>query len=263
MSLPVTSVIRPALLSGLSNGRLPDSVLVDTPGLAGGPLVRLTTPAWRAWRALCNAATAAGIVLKATSATDSYRPYEVQKRIFLERYTTDILPNRPWKTWGGQRWYQKPGTATAAVPGTSNHGWGLAVDVASASGARLEWLLANADDFGWSWEVQSEPWHIRYWAGDHVPAAVLEHEGDDMSWDERFIGVTADGTPYNYSAKEMLTGTNTAAWKAVGVAEAVKAELDEVHADVAALKLGGVDMAALKAAVREVLLSDEVRAALD
>jgi LAS superfamily LD-carboxypeptidase LdcB len=34
-------------------------------------------------------------------------------------------------------------------------------------------MLKNADDFGFSWEVQSEPWHLRYVAGDKVPAAVL------------------------------------------------------------------------------------------
>jgi len=59
-----------------------------------------------------------------------------------------------------------------AAPGTSNHNLGIAVDIWSASGKRLEWLLANALRFGWSWELQSEPWHIRYVAGDNVPDAV-------------------------------------------------------------------------------------------
>jgi hypothetical protein len=59
----------------------------------------------------------------------------------------------------------------------SNHGWALAVDVANASGARLAWLEANALSFGWSWElVPEEPWHIRYYTGDAIPAAVLAYE---------------------------------------------------------------------------------------
>jgi hypothetical protein len=36
----------------------------------------------------------------------------------------------------------------------------------------LEWLLANADWFGFSWELQSEPWHLRYYVGDRVPLKV-------------------------------------------------------------------------------------------
>jgi hypothetical protein len=34
-------------------------------------------------------------------------------------------------------------------------------------------MLKNALDFGFSWEVvPEEPWHLRYTAGDNVPAAV-------------------------------------------------------------------------------------------
>ena len=61
-----------------------------------------------------------------------------------------------------------------ATPGKSQHNLGIAVDIHSASEPkRLNWLIANVKDFGWSWEVvPSEPWHIRYVAGDAVPAAV-------------------------------------------------------------------------------------------
>jgi LAS superfamily LD-carboxypeptidase LdcB len=62
--------------------------------------------------------------------------------------------------------------APLAVPGTSNHNLGIAVDIANASGKRLEWMLANAHKYGFSWELQSEPWHIRYVAGDDIPEAV-------------------------------------------------------------------------------------------
>ena len=78
----------------------------------------------------------------------------------------------------------------AAVPGTSNHGWGLAIDVAidadgdegfewpvkSVDSKTVAWLLKNADRFGFCWEVQSEPWHLTYYVGDVVPAAVLAAE---------------------------------------------------------------------------------------
>jgi hypothetical protein len=49
----------------------------------------------------------------------------------------------------------------------------IAVDVAGANGARLEWMFNNIAKFGWSWEVLPvEPWHIRYVAGDNIPEAV-------------------------------------------------------------------------------------------
>ena len=60
----------------------------------------------------------------------------------------------------------------------SRHMLGLAVDVANANGKILKWLLDNEDRFGFSHEVQSEPWHIRYVAGDNVPVAVVEFVGN-------------------------------------------------------------------------------------
>jgi nucleoid-associated protein YgaU len=73
----------------------------------------------------------------------------------------------------------------AAVPGTSNHGLGLAADLALRNHAGqlvgvthffTAWLIANAARFGYSAEVQSEPWHWRYVAGDKIPQAVLDFE---------------------------------------------------------------------------------------
>lgn len=191
MSFPVVPVRRSALLTGQTNGKLDGSILVGIPGQAGGPTIRLIPPAARAWRAMQAAALAAGHTLKATSASDSYRPYDVQERIFRQRYTTTFLSGRPSRVWNGVRWYQKPGTAAAAVPGTSNHGWAAAVDTGTEidgdagteaiDKATLDWLLDHADEYGWSWELQSEPWHLRYFAGDDIPAAVLAFEKPSSS----------------------------------------------------------------------------------
>lgn len=186
MAYPVKPLVRPACLRGSTNGLLPVGILVETPGLAGGPVVRLVEPAARAWRAMAAEAVSVGVILKATSLSDSYRPYAVQERIFRQRYTTQYLPKRPYKIWDGRRWYQKPNTAMAAVPGQSNHGWALAVDTGterdgdpgteSLNDATIAWLRANADRFGFSWEVQTEPWHLRYYRGDNIPSAVLAYE---------------------------------------------------------------------------------------
>ncbi|MEU2198648.1 M15 family metallopeptidase [Isoptericola sp. NPDC019482] len=62
----------------------------------------------------------------------------------------------------------------AAAPGTSNHGWGLAVDICpeTYSGSRWDWLAANAPAYGWDnpdWArpggSKYEPWHWEYTAG--------------------------------------------------------------------------------------------------
>lgn len=196
MAFPVRTLSRPSALAGQSNGRLSPAILSSTPGLAGGLEVQLVGPASRAWRALSAAALGAGHVLKLSGAGCGYRPYAIQERIFRERYTTTYLRGRPYRYWNGRRWYQKAGTAVAAVPGTSNHGWGLAVDVGEERDSDLEteplddptlaWLLANEERFGFSHEVQSEPWHLRYFAGDRTPQAVLDFEAapvpeeDDM-----------------------------------------------------------------------------------
>lgn len=173
--LPMKSVIYPAALQGQLNGRLDAALLEQIPGGL------LYTAAAKAWKAMRDAASRDGVTLNPTSTADTYRVYDTQERIFRDRYTTDWLIGRPSVLWNGVRWWQKAGTATAAVPGTSNHGWGLAVDVNDvALDGRLQWLTDHADTYGWSGELNTEPWHWHYYAGDSIPAALLE-EDDDMT----------------------------------------------------------------------------------
>lgn len=107
--------------------------------------------------------------------TDSYRPYEVQERIFRQRYAPQRSGGGSYgdvRYWKGVRYVRKPGTAAAAVPGTSNHGWGLALDLADGvnrgSGPVWDWLQANAAHYGWynpAWAKHPrtyEPWHWEY-----------------------------------------------------------------------------------------------------
>lgn len=198
MALPVMPIKMPEVLIGQENGRLPLAILRTTPGQAGGPVVRLVEPATRAWRALCAAALKSGHVLKATSTADSYRTYQQQVDTFTSRFQLDPIIGQPTRRWQGQTWWLIPGNAIAAVPGTSNHGYGLAVDTGeerdgdsgteSIDAATLAWLVANERAFGFSHEVQSEPWHIRYCMGDDIPAAVLAYEEDQLSTADEFNG---------------------------------------------------------------------------
>jgi D-alanyl-D-alanine carboxypeptidase len=84
--------------------------------------------------------------------TDSYRSLSMQRDLYV----------------------RKPGLA--AVPGTSNHGWGLAVDLCGGAeyfGTEVyRWLDENGDEFGWdnpSWALpggsKPEPWHWEYEPG--------------------------------------------------------------------------------------------------
>jgi LAS superfamily LD-carboxypeptidase LdcB len=179
-TLPIAKLVKPACLKGQENGKLRRGILRKC-GIGG---FLLAEPAARSCRALVAAANAAGFDVQATG---TYRTYDRQEALFRSRYTTDILKGQPTRRWNGETWYQKPRTAAAAVPGTSNHGWGLAVDFAEERDGKpgvdsvgpkfVKWLIRNADRFGFSAELQSEPWHWRYIAGDKIPQAVLDFEG--------------------------------------------------------------------------------------
>lgn len=188
---PVKDVVLPKDLKGVENGKLPDALL--KPIKPGGRLHHLAA---RAWGAMRSAAKAEGIVL---GHVGDYRPYDAQLSLFMQRYVKGDSgdPRKITRKFKNEVWMLKKGMAPAGSPGTSNHGWGLAIDAAiivngktvSITGdpdgkggfnSGLEWLLKNADRFGFSWEIkegaQAEAWHIRYYPGDKVPQAVLDHE---------------------------------------------------------------------------------------
>lgn len=131
-----------------------------------------------AWEAMVAAAKADGIKLAPSSAGDLFRSIEQQKKGFLQRYQQEEIVGASTRTYNGKKWFLKKGNAPLAAPNDdaktcSKHMLGIAVDVAGANGARLEWMFNNIAKFGWSWEVlPEEPWHIRYVAGDDVPEAV-------------------------------------------------------------------------------------------
>ncbi len=209
MTYPVLEVTRPSAITCSENGRLTTDRLASI-----GPLGRLERTAARAWNALAVATLAEGFE-GATGLTwtagGTYRTFEQQHDLFLARFEpigATPLAGRTCRFYMGGWWALRPRMALAATPGSSNHGLGLAVDAATgpnasssdgdaprsiahdadgAGGASslLAWLLApapasysgcNAVSLGWSWEVQSEPWHLRYFPGDHVPARVLHIE---------------------------------------------------------------------------------------
>ena len=174
MPYPVVTVIYCSHLTGKKPSQVTPDILRKT--VSGG---KMELCAADAWDAMVAAAAKDGITLKPTSLGDQFRSIDQQKAAFLQRYRKEPVANSTSRTWNGQKWWLKKGLAPLAAPNDdpktcSRHMLGLAVDVANASGKILEWLLANENKFGFSHEVQSEPWHIRYVAGDDVPAAVKE-----------------------------------------------------------------------------------------
>lgn len=168
----IAPVKKPADLEGIAPGKLPEKLLKPVKG--GGKLH------WRAadaWEAMVDAANVDGIELKPVSAGDLYRSFESQLLVFRQRYQKEPIEGAQTRTFEGVKWYKKdPKLASLAAPGTSQHNSGLAVDVHTASGPRLEWLIDNVRKFGFSWEVvPEEPWHLRYTEGDNPPAAVVEY----------------------------------------------------------------------------------------
>lgn len=126
----------PGELAGYGNGRLPDSVL-DSIGIGDH---RLWTPAAAAFRNLYAAAQADGVDI---GVSDSYRSYEAQ---------VDVARRKGLYGSGG----------LAARPGTSNHGWGLALDL-QLSGTALAWMRVNARTYGFYEDVPRETWHWTYY----------------------------------------------------------------------------------------------------
>lgn len=119
---------------GYQNGRIPDSELVTVPGGA-----RLVAPVARIWlAAISEVERLYGWTPAPTGPLDGFRPlsgnYYAQHETFMRRYQTGYVQYAPGKVdarrYNGVLYYRKPGQAAAAVPGTSNHGWGCAIDVA-------------------------------------------------------------------------------------------------------------------------------------
>jgi len=171
---PIVKVTLCSHLKGVKPGELGPELLRGIEGKG-----KLHHCAADAYEAMDAAANAEGIDLSPTSQADTYRSLAVQEYGFFQRHTDKpnkkLLKQKP-RIYKGKAWYLKKGYAPMAVPGSSNHNLGIAIDIANASGKRLEWLTKHATRFGFSWEFTSgaEPWHIRYVAGDDVPEAVKE-----------------------------------------------------------------------------------------
>lgn len=100
-----------------------------------------------AFKAMQKALLAAtGVTLYIEDVQDAYRSLDEQKRLYAAHQADPT------------------GTPSAAWPGTSNHGFGLAVDCAPMGLAIVRtWMGEHADEYGYRvYRITSEPWHIEY-----------------------------------------------------------------------------------------------------
>ncbi len=125
----------PAELRAYGNGRIPNALLTPI----GIGQHRLWGPAAQAFMKMRSGAAADGVPM---SVTDSYRSYENQVILAAQK---GLTKNGGW----------------AAVPGTSEHGWGLAIDV-DVDQRGFQWLKAHGAEYGWVQRSAREPWHWEY-----------------------------------------------------------------------------------------------------
>lgn len=139
--------IGPLTLNG--NGQLPSSSLSAATGCSTG-LANSAAAAWNHVAVIVHEHT--GYWLQSNGSASCYRTY--QQQVELRNY-----------------WCSQGACQNAAVPGTSNHGWGLAVDappttvsyIHAYSGGLFGQGYGSCSDAPW------ESWHIKYCGGYSGP----------------------------------------------------------------------------------------------
>jgi murein DD-endopeptidase MepM/ murein hydrolase activator NlpD len=121
---------------------------------------------------LCSLKTAPNQLLRC----DAARAYDALAMAYRGKFGTDLCITDSYRTFASQvtTFANKPNLA--AVPGTSNHGWALAVDlcggIESVGSPQNTWMKQQAAMFGWvhpAWAEpgggRPEPWH---WEFGHI-----------------------------------------------------------------------------------------------
>ena len=193
MKYPYHKLMLPSCLKGEINGRLNKTLLERV--ATGGKMVK---PAAVAFNAMYAEALRNGVTLRNIG---DYRSYEGQLQMFLDRYEI-AKPNDPrlgkrntvTRKFEGKTWILKKGKAPSAAPDPtgksgSNHGWGLAIDLAvegkggnivgmASAKKGLKWMCENAPKYGFYLQGDNpkspefEAWHWQFCLGDATPPAL-------------------------------------------------------------------------------------------
>lgn len=169
-----TAVRVPVPPTGTPNAALPAG---GPTGPCGAPLAApgSRSPEWGGWEngqipteALCQLG-----VHRHALRCDAAAGYSAMSEAFAAEFGTRLCITDSYRSLASQidAFSRKPGLA--AVPGTSNHGWALAVDLCGgihrAGSEQWRWMTANAGRFGFvqpDWAgpggEKPEPWHWEY-----------------------------------------------------------------------------------------------------
>ena len=212
MSLPVIHVQRPVAIAGLNADQIdktnPKHLVPRTfPGVGVQYLNPQAARCYDALSVFFNQGT--GLILSCAGQGSGHRSYRTQVNAFSLRMTltysvtingivNQFKNTRLWNGTPGNRgpgalrkYYLRKGMIPVAIPGGGWHPFGLALDIAIYDPATKtirsirsntkawNWMIANANTCGWSWEnptVGVDDPHLHYWAGDKIPARVLQLE---------------------------------------------------------------------------------------
>lgn len=142
---PPGSWKEPGPWGGFDNGKIPDDKMSEIPW-AKGQYVR----------------------------SDSLGPLKALNKKFKEEFGTDLGITDSYRSYEEQVATKKKKGKLAATPGTSKHGWALALDLGTGINdfgtPQYNWMKENAPAHGWrhpDWAEPSgslpEPWHWEYW----------------------------------------------------------------------------------------------------
>ncbi|UOY03900.1 NlpC/P60 family protein [Blastococcus sp. PRF04-17] len=158
-----------------SNPPLPLDGRAGNCGAVPPPPGKAPSPAWGGYAngripgdALCELG-----VYRHALRCDAAHSYKLMSEAFQEAFGSRLCITDSYRSYASQvsAYARKP--ALAAWPGTSNHGWALAVDLCGginvAGSPQWNWMVANAGRFGWvqpTWAApggeKPEPWHWEY-----------------------------------------------------------------------------------------------------
>lgn len=146
------------------------SAPLPTPGSSPGPV----TGAWSGWAngqiprdELCS--TGDGHRLRC----DAAAAYRAMSAAYAQAFGTPLCITDSYRSLAAQVDVRNRKPGITAVPGTSNHGWALAVDLCGGINvfgtAQTAWMQLNAGHYGWlqpDWAQAGgqnpEPWHWEY-----------------------------------------------------------------------------------------------------
>jgi hypothetical protein len=192
LSYPYKKLVLPTEFKAFKNGQLPADKLAHVK--TGGQMY-FHAAVW--FNKMYDDALAAGFKFRNVG---DYRSFASQLALFKDRYVLQDTHTGVTRTYEGKTWYLKKGKAPSATPDPtglkgSNHGWGLAMDLAyevngkltSMGGKCLDWLCVNAPKYGFYLQgndpksKEFEAWHWQYVLGDASPHPDNSGSGSTLS----------------------------------------------------------------------------------